>query len=334
MKEVISKRTRLGFTLIEVLVVVAIIGLLLAVLVPSLARAREQGRIVKCLANMSNMGQAVLLFAQQHKGYGQAVARGYDDFESLPEGPEWLGADPQHNRYAYQSGLSMGDFSTDEPFLKAWPVAYASELGVPSIKRMEQYLAAENVPDPSFYDERFGRHEIFTCPSDKDLVRDMWSPGTMYGLLSYAINEDVFGVSKGAWKEGLPHNTGAPRLRGRLELIRRPSEVALFCDGGREWDFANNANVYKKGRRVMLVTWGDFHGPYLENYEWMATRLPHSRHSEGGGLCVAFADGSGRYVKPAGWVTNPRDGERYVTRYIPRVRVSPYDVGRISQFQP
>ncbi len=50
---------RTGFTLIEVLVVVAIIGLLVSILLPSLGRAREKTRELKCLSNLAQYGKAV-----------------------------------------------------------------------------------------------------------------------------------------------------------------------------------------------------------------------------------------------------------------------------------
>lgn len=56
-----------GFTLIELLVVVSIIALLISILLPSLARAREGARTTLCLANQKQLGLAVPMYAQDHK---------------------------------------------------------------------------------------------------------------------------------------------------------------------------------------------------------------------------------------------------------------------------
>lgn len=61
-----SPQRRRAFTLIEALVVIAIIGVLSALLFPVFARARESARTKSCLANMKQLGLAFQLYAQDH----------------------------------------------------------------------------------------------------------------------------------------------------------------------------------------------------------------------------------------------------------------------------
>jgi prepilin-type N-terminal cleavage/methylation domain-containing protein len=58
----LTKRDRGAFTLLELLTVVSVIGLLVAILLPSLGRAKEQARMVVCRTNLRNLGVALAAY--------------------------------------------------------------------------------------------------------------------------------------------------------------------------------------------------------------------------------------------------------------------------------
>ena len=58
-----------GFTLIELLVVISIIALLIGILLPSLASAREVARSISCSSQMRQLAFSAELYAQDNKDY-------------------------------------------------------------------------------------------------------------------------------------------------------------------------------------------------------------------------------------------------------------------------
>jgi prepilin-type N-terminal cleavage/methylation domain-containing protein len=60
------------FTLVELLVVVAVIGVLVSLLMPALAAARERAKSIKCLGNVRQIGLGAIAYATDSDGWTPA----------------------------------------------------------------------------------------------------------------------------------------------------------------------------------------------------------------------------------------------------------------------
>lgn len=80
----------IGFTLIEMLVVIAIILLLAAILTPVLGRARESGRATRCISNLKNLHLAALNYASEGRLPLAASYVGQDQYGKYYEEKGWV----------------------------------------------------------------------------------------------------------------------------------------------------------------------------------------------------------------------------------------------------
>jgi type II secretory pathway pseudopilin PulG len=87
---------RRAFSLVEVLVVVGTIGILAALLLPALARARVKSRAAQCTANLRQWGIALRLYADDNADFLPRRGQGVQPLAEIDRPEDWFNALPPY----------------------------------------------------------------------------------------------------------------------------------------------------------------------------------------------------------------------------------------------
>jgi prepilin-type N-terminal cleavage/methylation domain-containing protein/prepilin-type processing-associated H-X9-DG protein len=185
-----------AFTLIEVLVVVAIIALLISILLPSLARAKAESRTVVCTGQIGQLMKASLMYTGDHRGGLPGVGRS-----------DW--------RYAseYNAGTRRDWLS----WLGTWTI-YAKWPDIATTHKNMWSNTPENGRLWKYYKEK----KLLLCPSSEK----------SNGKFSYTTPENVALAVKDPrpqsdprWREGLPPS---------VHIVKHPADAIWFLDEDEE----------------------------------------------------------------------------------------------------
>ena len=78
----VARKTKQGFTLIEIMVVVGIIGLLVAVLIPNVTGKMNDARIASARVQIKNVEEALVAYSMKHGG------KYPDSLDTLTQAPD------------------------------------------------------------------------------------------------------------------------------------------------------------------------------------------------------------------------------------------------------
>ncbi len=186
-----ASTTRPAFTLIELLIVIAIIAILIALLVPGVQKAREAANQLQCANNLKQIGLAMHNYM--------------DSYKTLP--PNGIYA---LNGTAVTQTSAWSTLSRILPYIEAENLFRAIDFNVPYSQQ------------PAITHERVG---TYLCPSE---IKDYGS-GTdpVYGTKNWTLN---YAVNLGTWRTAAKTPTGIQGGDGAFSPNRglRPAD---FSDG-------------------------------------------------------------------------------------------------------
>ena len=200
-----ARRSSPGFTLVEVLVVIAIISMLIAILLPVLANVRDQAVHTRCLSNLRQIGMAFLNYEADH---GRFPGHPYEAGDTMAFPASIRG--PRFDTRVILKPYVNPDFFVC-PGVRSWkPTESTATLINVDYVITPGYYADATLSDPSdahsavfapkFWTKSakpwyFGKRAMNVIAGDKIYLDPVSSPGTW----RHVVNHPGLGNGYGEW---------------------------------------------------------------------------------------------------------------------------------------
>lgn len=194
------RRVFRGFTLIELLVVMGVIGVLAGILLPVMARAREQARRTECLSNLGQAQKALVIYGNSFNEYLPSVPGwGLAQFE-YKVGTERISNYPDHYGISRNMVIGYGAETNDPGTLTPGKLNFVP-VGLGMVVAREDLTA-----------------DVLTCPAMSGTV------STFYGDAEYQYNS--------AYPRVINGSAGKPLIQtdGR-QIHQTPASAGSYVAG-------------------------------------------------------------------------------------------------------
>ncbi len=251
---------RRAFTLVELLVVVAIIGVLIALLLPAVQAAREAARKVHCRNNLKQIGLALHVYANQHREHLPAWCRSMFTASGKPWNPKGAGFGDWHS-FSWRSTLL--------PFHEQQNVFVLLDFKQPA-------TTAANRPALSHV------LQVYQCPSTEgfprripefgaDGLRDRPSAGALdyAGVMGSTLAPDENPLTRGVWyplSGAFAPGSGGYAAEEAMTSSPRLSDV----DDG----LSNTLMVYEQAGKPAVYLFGEVIGSDSKTGAWLTCEAP------------------------------------------------------------